>query len=190
MLSKDTRIKIQAMMQNIEAANEVINRLSVMQNTPFSSSDAENMLNQLNSSDEMNRQIRRILQSKMANYDHGECGIIIADTLVNIVEVLDAAKNDKETVNLLYSEPLDKICFEALALALAGNEVARNFEKVYDTAVASMKAIKRFPVNQETKKWVEEILTPEILADAKQDRVHVEAPPRSVERKRIYFKSK
>lgn len=190
MLSKETRKKIKVMVQDERLGDEIILRMSLLQQTPKRKSQVVRILGQFDT--ELSDQIMRTLKTKMANYDHGECGNEIANGLNGVVEVLQAALKDQDLTshkNNLDGE-MDKISFEALAIAIGSIDCAKNFRVVYNNMIKSVCAIDDLTLDPEIEKTAEPELPVEVLAEAKQERVHVEKPSRPVVVKRIYFKEK
>jgi len=190
MLSKETRKKIKLMVQDESLGNEIVLRMSLLQKTPHTTNVVKNILDQID--ENLSDKIMQVFKSKMANYDHGESGNEIANGLNGVVDVLRAAlegKNLQPYKDRLDGE-MDKISFEALSIAIASIDCAKNFMAVYNKMINSVLAIDVLTDEAEVKKPIEE-LPVEVLIDAKQDVVHVEKrSPRKVVVKRIYFREK
>ncbi len=140
MLSKDTKLKIKAMDEDQSVGQEIINRMSLLQERPEFAYQIKDILKNLDTSEHMSSKIEKTFRSKMSNYDHGSCGDDIALTIREVPALL---------LNALYDRPgkktrdtINKIEFEALALALSGIGAAKDFEVAYDNMLSSLTNLK------------------------------------------------
>ena len=190
MLSKETRKKIIQMVQDESLGREIIVRMSLLQKTPKTKEQVRSILNAFNK--DHNDRILTVLKSKMANYDHGSCGNEIANGLCGVVDILEAALQDQDLKALKENldGEMDKISYEALAIAITSINCAKNFQVVYNQMISAVSAIETLSDEPAPKPQIIEELPPEILVEAKQERVHIEAAPKPVVVKRIFFKKK
>lgn len=187
MLSKETCKKITTMIQDEAVAQEVFARLNQLQTTPKSIDEIRSILTWLNPG--LNEKIANVFKIKMANYDHGECGIEIANGLNGVLLVLQAAIEGKDLQNLKKNldGDMDRVSFEALSIAIASIDCARNFEVVYNKMINSVCAIEILAEPQKVE--IAQEIPLEIMVNAKQDRVHTEKrSERKAVVKRIHFR--
>ncbi len=172
MLSKDTRLKIKAMSEDQAVGQEIISRISLLQKRPRFAYQVEDIIKSLDVSEEMNQRIEGVFRSKMSNYDHGCCGDDIASALKEVPALLKNAleyKPGKKT-----RDTVDKVEFEALALALSGIGAAKDFEAAYDNMLSSLTDLAVIYRERPEKEEAGKQLPIEIVVDARQDRIHEE----------------
>ena len=182
MLTKATQIKLNNAVNNVTVGLEISKRF--LEKTPNSLEEVRSLLKSMDTSKEMSSLIFEGLASAMSHYDHGECGQEIAFEINNCTRaLLDASNGKKISVT---PQPMDRIVFEALSLALASVDAAREVQIAHDRMVECLQRLQPLSeIEQVVDSQIEEEPPIETLVDAKQDSVHIEKPSKPVNRMRI-----
>lgn len=170
------------MMGSEELGNEVMTRMTLLSEPPKNMDRVDLIL--INTYSVLNDQITQVLKSRMANYDHGECGLEISQGLNGVIDYLEAVAKGVPADPAIMGEKMDKIAFEALILALSSNEAAKEFRNAYDKmfdSLVNLNVSRQAPASLK----VSDPLPVEILIDAKTDVVHKEEPSKPVNPNRI-----
>ncbi len=183
-LSQDTIFKLGVMLDNEVLRDEIVSRLTCF-GEPIRTMEQANAIGETTFA-QFDDKITQVFKTKMANYDHGECGLEIAKGLNGCLKVLEQAKaGQTPNIQELMGEKMDKVAFEALILALASNQAAKEFRKAYDKMFDSLVNINLISTTKALSPEYDYI-PPHILVNAKTDKIHKEtSKPRPVDPKRI-----
>ena len=116
---------------------EICNRIKAR--TPLNKEQASLILDSFDLT--LNKEITDRIVLSLSHYDHGECGIELADSINGIASVLQAFVNGQSLERVrtrVDAEVMSKITLEALALALKGVGPAKDFKKSYDLMVSAI----------------------------------------------------
>jgi hypothetical protein len=128
---------------NSEAiGKEICNRLQIK--APKTKEEARQVLKTLRP--DLNSEIEKRLKTALGNYDHGECGIELAEKINGVIDILQAMANGlsiETPKDKMGSELMSKVTLEALILSLNGINAAKDFEKQYDLMVETFSKIQQ-----------------------------------------------
>lgn len=144
MLSKDTAYRLDHAVTDEKVSDEIAARL--ISQTPADPSEAQAVLDILDSSEKMTMDIAERLYVGLAGDADGRAGKELAKKINGMVKVLKAqANNDAialaSALGAMGSEHMSKDTFECLVHALTDRAAAEEFKAAYDSMVDAVQAI-------------------------------------------------
>lgn len=184
MITKLTQSKLNEAVKSEDIGLEISKRF--LEKVPKSEEEVMSLLASMDTTEKMEKKIFDALVSVMSHYDHGECGQEIAFEINNCTRALLSVSKGQEPG--ISPQPMDRIAFEALSLALASIDAAKEVQIAHDKMVSCLQSLRpMFKKEQSAESQVEvevEVERP-ALAVSTQSKTRPENPPKPLIRKRI-----